>query len=379
VKLAAVPAIAWGLARLMGFQGLEASVLVLCAALPTATNAYILAVRMTGDGRGRDPDYRRHGALDGDDSSLARPGVGLHECNLSARAGSVGETFTSLIRETAMQLGDQRGSDNIEDRRGIAGGGLGIGGVVIALIAMFWRGPFGDPQHRRVGRALGAIAEGAPQGAPADEAGQFVSKVLGSTEDVWTQIFKQSKVPYHPPTLVLYDGAVRSACGMGQAAMGPFYCPNDQKLYIDLAFYQDLKNRFHAPGDFAQAYVIAHEVGHHVQNQLGIMEKMEEMRARVSKTEYNQYSVRLELQADCFAGVWGHHAANANLLDPGDVEEGLTAATAIGDDRLQKQSQGYVVPESFTHGSSAQRVRWFKRGMDSGQMGNCDTFSSKGL
>ena len=201
--------------------------------------------------------------------------------------------------------------------------------------------------------------------------------MLGSTEDVWGQIFQQSGSTYTPPTLVLYSGAVRSACGMGQAAMGPFYCPNDQKLYLDLSFYDDLRRRFQAPGDFAQAYVIAHEVGHHVQNLTGTFQKMEAARGRVSQAEYN--SVRMELQADCYAGVWGHHAAGKHLLDPGDIDEALTAATAIGDDRLQQQSQGYVVPDSFTHGSSAQRVRWFKRGMDSGRPKDCDTFSARSL
>jgi predicted metalloprotease len=280
-----------------------------------------------------------------------------------------------------MQLGGQRGSDNVEDRRGLGvGGGIGIGTVVIAIVAYF----LGiDPstvldvanQVQQPQPARQAGREGAPQ----DELGQFVSRVLGSTEDVWTEIFRAGGREYRDPTLVLYTQAVRSACGMGQAAMGPFYCPNDQKLYIDLAFYRDLRDRFHAPGDFAQAYVIAHEVGHHVQNQLGTMDKLHSLQGRVARAEYNQASVRVELQADCFAGVWGHHAANAGLLDPGDVEEGLAAATAIGDDRLQKQSQGYVVPESFTHGTSAQRVRWFKRGMDSGRMGDCDTFSSRVL
>ncbi|HUP96406.1 MAG TPA: neutral zinc metallopeptidase [Usitatibacter sp.] len=282
-----------------------------------------------------------------------------------------------------MQLGGQRGSGNIVDRRGIGvGGGLGIGGVIIAIVAAF----LGlDPNA-----VLNMANEVAPQttqgqqaqpktGTPEDEMGQFVSKVLGSTEDVWKELFRSSGQRYQEPTLVLYSGAVRSACGMGQAAMGPFYCPNDAKLYIDLSFYRDLKTRFRAPGDFAQAYVIAHEVGHHVQNQLGVMSKMESLRGRVSKGEYNQASVRLELQADCFAGVWAHHAANANLLESGDVEEGLNAASAIGDDRLQQQTQGRVVPESFTHGSSAQRVRWFKRGMESGRMQECDTFNTRVL
>jgi predicted metalloprotease len=178
---------------------------------------------------------------------------------------------------------------------------------------------------------------------------------------------------------VLYQQGTRTGCGVGQAAMGPFYCPNDQKLYIDLSFMNELQQRFHAPGDFAQAYVIAHEVGHHVQNQLGIMQQLESLRGRASKQDYNRASVRIELQADCFAGVWGHHAANANLLDPGDLEEGLAAAAAVGDDRLQRQAQGYVVPESFTHGSSAQRTRWFRRGMETGRIANCDTLNSNVL
>jgi len=279
-----------------------------------------------------------------------------------------------------MQLGGQRGSSNIEDRRGMGiGGGLGIGGIVIAIIAAF----LGlDPSAviDTVNQVQPqADSREAPKGAPADEMGQFVSKVLGSTEDVWTQVFRASGREYRNPNLVLYTQAVRSACGMGQSAMGPFYCPNDQKLYIDLAFYRDLKERFRAPGDFAQAYVIAHEVGHHVQNQLGVMQKLEAARGRVSKGEYNEISVRTELQADCFAGIWANHAASAKLLESGDIEEGLNAASAIGDDRLQKQAQGYVVPESFTHGSSAQRVRWFKRGMDSGRVADCDTFNSRGL
>ena len=282
-----------------------------------------------------------------------------------------------------MQLGGQRGSGNIEDRRGIGvGGGLGIGGVVIALIAMFLGV---DPSavlnmaNEVAPQATQGPQKAAPQGAPADEMGQFVSKVLGSTEDVWQQEFKALGKQYREPKLVLFTQAVRSACGMGQSAMGPFYCPNDEQLYIDLSFYRDLKTRFKAPGDFAQAYVIAHEVGHHVQNQLGIMKQMEAMRGRVSKGEYNQASVRLELQADCFAGVWARRAAAANLLEAGDLEEGLNAASAIGDDRLQQQTQGHVVPESFTHGSSAQRVRWFRKGMETGRMQDCDTFSTRAL
>ena len=219
----------------------------------------------------------------------------------------------------------------------------------------------------------------APKGAPADEMGQFVSKVLGSTEEVWSKLLQQSNAPYRKPTLVLYDGQVRSACGMGQSAMGPFYCFGDENLYIDLSFFRDMKTRFRAPGDFAQAYVIAHEVGHHVQKLTGSLQKMEGMRGRGSQTEQNRTSVSMELQADCYAGVWGHHAGNMKQLDSGDIAEALNAATAIGDDRLQKQSQGHVVPESFTHGSSEQRVRWFKRGLVSGQPKDCDTFSARSL
>jgi predicted metalloprotease len=277
-----------------------------------------------------------------------------------------------------MDLGNQRASGNVEDRRGMGmvGGGLGLGGVVIALIAYF----FGiDPSV-----VLNTAEQAAPEresreaqrGTPADAAGQFVSKVLGSTEDVWGTVFRQSGAGYRPPTLVLYDGQVRSACGMGQAAMGPFYCPGDEKLYIDLAFFRDLQTRFRAPGDFAQAYVIAHEVGHHVQKLTGAFQKLESAKARGSKADFNRTSVRMELQADCYAGVWGHHAGNMNQLDAGDIAEGMNAATAVGDDRLQKQSQGRVVPESFTHGSSEQRVRWFKRGLDSGRPRDCDTFSA---
>ena len=279
-----------------------------------------------------------------------------------------------------MELGNQRASGNVEDRRGIGiGGGLGVGGIVIALVAYFLG--FDPSTVINVAEQVNTQRDTreVPKGAPKDEAGQFVSKVLGSTEDVWTKIFQQSKGQYHPPTLVLYDGAVRSSCGTGQSAMGPFYCPNDRKVYIDLAFYKDLRDRFRAPGDFAQAYVIAHEVGHHVQNQLGLMEKLNSMQGRVSKQQLNQAQVRIELQADCFAGVWAHHAGNAKLLDPGDVEEGLTAAAAIGDDRIQKQTQGQVVPESFTHGSSAQRVRWFRRGMESGRAQDCDTQNASAL
>jgi uncharacterized protein len=262
-----------------------------------------------------------------------------------------------------MQLGDQQASGNVEDRRGIGvGGGLGIGGIAVAIVAYFLG--FDPGTAINIGQQVSSQKETreAPKGAPGDEAGQFTAKVLGSTEAVWGKIFQQSNAQYRPPTLVLYEAQVRSACGTGQAAMGPFYCPNDQKLYLDLSFFRDLQTRFKAPGDFAQAYVIAHEVGHHVQQLTGKL-----------KEGSNQASVRQELQADCYAGVWGHHAGVMKQLDAGDLAEALAAASAIGDDRLQKQTQGRVTPDSFTHGSSEQRVRWFKRGMDSGQPKACDT------
>lgn len=261
----------------------------------------------------------------------------------------------------------------------VAGGGLGVGGIVIALIAYFLGF---DPSTvmnvaEQVAAPQGETQE-VPKGAPADQMGQFVAKILGSTEEVWDKLLPQSnQSPYRPPTLVLYDGQVRSACGMGQSAMGPFYCPGDEKLYLDFAFFRDLQTRFRAPGDFAQAYVIAHEVGHHVQKLTGAFQKMEAARGRVSEVEFNRISVRMELQADCYAGVWGHYAGTMNQLDSGDIAEALNAATAIGDDRLQQQTQGRVVPESFTHGSSEQRVRWFKRGLDSGRPQDCDTFSTR--
>ena len=260
---------------------------------------------------------------------------------------------------------------------GMVGGGLGVGGVLIAVVAYFLGV---DPRA-----ALNMAEQVSPQqqsqrgavGTPADQMGQFVSRVLGSTEDVWTRVFEQSGSEYRPPTLVLYDGMTRSACGTGQAAMGPFYCPNDEKLYVDLSFYRDLQIRFRAPGDFAQAYVIAHEVGHHVQKLTGTFKRLQS--ARGSAAGKNGVSVRMELQADCYAGVWGNRAGAMKQLDSGDVEEALNAATAIGDDRLQQQTQGRVVPESFTHGTSEQRVRWFQRGMQSGNPKSCDTFSAASL
>ena len=281
-----------------------------------------------------------------------------------------------------MKLGDQRASGNVEDRRGMGpvAGGVGIGGIVLAIIAAFM-GIDPSVVLDTASRMSPPPAETqAPQkSGPPDEMQVFVSKVLASTEDTWEQVFRSANKDYREPKLVLFSGATRSACGVGQSAMGPFYCPNDEKVYIDLSFFRDLRARFQAPGDFAQAYVIAHEVGHHVQKQLGVMDQLQSLQGRVSKSEFNQASVRVELQADCFAGLWAHYAGSRNLLDPGDLEEGLNAAAAIGDDRLQKQTQGRIVPESFTHGSSDQRVRWFKRGMESGRMQDCDTFAARSL
>jgi len=286
-----------------------------------------------------------------------------------------------------MRIDDQERSSNIEDRRGmsvgrgVAGGGIGI--VVIALIAMFLGVDPGVILQSGITEGPGPGSQQPVESrAPSreDKQADFVAAVLGSTEEVWTDIFARGGRTYRKPTLVLFTGQVQSACGYAQAAVGPFYCPADQKLYIDLAFYRDLQDRFKAPGDFAQAYVIAHEVGHHVQNLLGIAERVHGMQQRSGKQQANALSVRMELQADCFAGIW---AARANqkrrILEPGDVEEGLGAAAAVGDDNIQKQSRGYVSPESFTHGSSQQRVRWFRRGLDTGDLKACDAFAAAQL
>ena len=285
-----------------------------------------------------------------------------------------------------MRFDNSRESSNVEDRRGGGGGGLPIGGrgiglgtIVLALVAMY----FGVDPSVVLNQAVQAPAPSAsrPAGPPANDAETvFIRHVLAETEDTWTQLFRAGGKEYVEPTLVLFTGATRTACGVGQAAMGPFYCPADRKVYIDLAFYQELKTRFKAPGDFAQAYVIAHEVGHHVQNLLGISEKVQAARERASEREANALSVRLELQADCLAGVWAKNAdAARGILEAGDVDEALSAATAIGDDSLQKQAQGYAVPDSFTHGSAEQRVRWFRRGMESGQLNACNTFQARSL
>ena len=270
------------------------------------------------------------------------------------------------------------GSGNIEDRRGMGMAlpvGGGIGGLVLLLIfsALTGTNPAdlinsSQPESGSVG-TTGAAAD--------DPQTEFVSVVLRSTEEVWGQIFQQRGGTYQPPRLVLFTQATQSACGVGQSAMGPFYCPADQKVYLDLSFFHDLDSRFGAPGDFAQAYVVAHEVGHHIQTLTGVSERVHAQRQRMSERAANQLSVQQELQADCYAGVWGHYAArDQNLLDPGDAEEGLRAAAAIGDDRLQRQSQGHVVPESFTHGSSEQRMEWLRRGMDNGRVEACDTFNT---
>lgn len=270
-------------------------------------------------------------------------------------------------------------SSNVQDRRGMGGplmAGGGIGAIVIALVVMFLGG---DPNE--VLQQAPAPGQEAPKPGEPDPEGDFVKGVLFETEKSWDAIFKeQLGRQYQQPELILFSGSTQSACGVGQAAAGPFYCPLDQKVYIDLSFYRDLRERFGAPGDAAQAYVIAHEVGHHVQTLLGISEQVMSQRQRLGRAEGNELSVRQELQADCFAGVWANHADRARqILEPGDVEEAMNAASAIGDDRIQRQTQGQVVPESFTHGSSAQRMTWFRRGLETGQVQACDTFAARSL
>jgi uncharacterized protein len=302
-----------------------------------------------------------------------------------------------------MRWRGQQRSDNIEDRRGMSspsslgmggGGGLlnllpmvfklfGFKGGLIAVLAIGAYGLFsGNLGNMLSGSAPAPRESGKPvqQSAQEKELVAFVAVVLGDTEQTWHQLFRDMGAQYKEPKLVLFRGATRTACGFGQAAMGPFYCPGDNKVYIDLQFYDDLKQRFKAPGDFAQAYVIAHEVGHHVQNLLGISAKVRKAQASLNEVGRNKLSVRQELQADCFAGIWAHNADRSRqLLEKGDIQEGLTAASAIGDDRLQKQSGGLVSPDSFTHGSSAQRVKWFRVGFDKGEIKACDTFSAKNL
>jgi hypothetical protein len=298
----------------------------------------------------------------------------------------------------------RRQSGNIEDRRGQAGpggfggagprigmglpgggrgGGLGIGAVVVILFVAWVAGvnPFeilGGPEGGPAQRGSSQQPSG-QMGAPSDEGGQFVATVLADTEDSWGRIFAGGGTRYAPPTLVLFTGSTESACGFASEAMGPFYCAGDRKVYIDLAFYAELRDRFNAPGDFAEAYVIAHEIGHHVQNLLGTLPEVDRMRGQAGETEANQLSVRLELQADCYAGIWAHFAEQKGILEVGDIDEALNAAAQIGDDAIQMRTQGYVVPESFNHGTSAQRSRWFKRGYNQGDLAACDTFSANGV
>ncbi len=326
-----------------------------------------------------------------------------------------------------MRWRGERQSENVEDRRGEGGGfgfpfpgggvrfpsgggsgrggGLGIVGILIILGLMLFFGvdpsvimqggrPGGDasnfpdlrlPQSRPETTNLPIPGQQGPQverpqTSSEDDLKSFVSVVLGTTEDVWEELLARYGRRYSEPKLVLFSGGVRSACGVGLSQMGPFYCPIDQKVYIDLDFYRELKNRFRAPGDMAQAYVIAHEIGHHVQTLLGISDQVQAVKSRVSERQANAIQVRMELQADCFAGIWANHADEIkNIIEPGDIEEALGAASAIGDDRIQKQTQGYVVPDSFTHGSSEQRVRWFRQGFESGRLESCDTFNADQL
>jgi predicted metalloprotease len=285
-----------------------------------------------------------------------------------------------------MRWQNERRSENVEDRRGIPAAGIavggGIGALVLVLVALFLGA---DP--KQVLNLLQNNQQAAPGNQPAaptdpaeDKLADFVKVVLGETEDVWTEQFRKMNKEYKQPTLVLFKNVVNSACGNANAAVGPFYCPADQKVYIDLAFYQELQDRFKAPGEFAEAYVIAHEIGHHVQNLLGISDKVHAQQSRGTKEEGNEMSVRLELQADFLAGVWAHHLhENRQILEAGDVEDGLRAASAIGDDRLQRESQGYVVPDSFTHGTSKQRVRWFRKGLETGDINQGDTFGTDDL
>jgi hypothetical protein len=291
-----------------------------------------------------------------------------------------------------MRWEDGRRSENVEDRRGspvsrkvLVGGGGGIGVLLLALLGMFFG--FNPGSIFQGGSSVQAPSSSVSQQGhqslsdPASEKQkEFLSVVLADTEDVWQEVFHRSNRTYQPPKLVLFTQAVESACGFAQAAMGPFYCPLDHKVYLDMSFFNDMQTRLGAEGDFAQAYVIAHEVGHHVQNLLGIIERVEQKKRQGGQTEANMLSIRLELQADCLAGVWAHRAhRNRQILESGDIEEGLNAASAVGDDRIQKQTRGYVVPDSFTHGTSAQRIRWFRRGLESGEQGQCNTFNTNRL
>ena len=292
-----------------------------------------------------------------------------------------------------MRLDELPTSDRIEDRRGVPGGRAGLGiGTVVVLGLIGWA--LGIDPRLLIGGAEMISGSNQTQqqpaspgstGAPSDEMGHFVSQILGSTQAEWTEIFARSGKTYNPPTLVMFSGSTQSGCGFAQAAMGPFYCPIDQKVYLDTSFFQDLQQRFGACNgskscQFSEAYVIAHEIGHHVQNLLGLLPKVQEAQKAMGEAEKNSLQVRVELQADCLAGVWANHGqAKWQFIEPGDVESALQTASAIGDDRLQKQAQGYVVPDSFTHGTSAQRSRWFSTGLRSGEVASCDTFRTEGL
>jgi predicted metalloprotease len=277
----------------------------------------------------------------------------------------------------------RRQSTNVEDRRGISGGGLAVGGGIIGVIVVVLNLLLGGDASQIPPELLPGQQQSRQLSPTEDSAenlrAEFVKVVLAETEDVWTNIFQQKGQQYPEPTLVLFRDAVQSGCGSASAASGPFYCPGDHKLYIDLSFYEELQERFHAPGDFAMAYVIAHEVGHHVQTLLGTSDKLAKARQTMGQAGYNRLSVKMELQADFLAGVWAHYANRAKILEPGDIEEALTAANAIGDDRLQKEAQGRVMPDAFTHGTSAQRMYWFKKGFDSGDISQGDTFSDPSL
>ena len=282
-----------------------------------------------------------------------------------------------------MRLGRSRRSTNVEDYRSSPGGrpGLkfGLGTIVVLVIGYF----LGINPLTMLGimnnmQGSAPTAAPAPDGAPTDQGSDLVRAVLGDTEDTWSAIFQANGAQYPPPTLALFRGSIQSACGFASSASGPFYCPGDRKVYIDLAFYDELAQQFQAPGDFAQAYVLAHEVGHHVQNVLGTLEKVQAAQRRLGEAERNQLQVRVELQADCYAGIWAHHAEKSrSILEPGDIDEGLKAASAVGDDSIQRRMQGHVMPESFTHGSAGQRMRWFTRGYESGELASCDTFSAR--
>lgn len=281
-----------------------------------------------------------------------------------------------------MRWRGERQSSNIEDRRGLTpkvavGGGLGT--LVVIIIALLFGADPRQLLEQVPSSPTSEVQSSRPVNAEEEELKQFVSVVLAKSEDVWNDVFRQNGRQYREPTLVLFSDQVRSACGMAGAAVGPFYCPADEKVYIDLAFYEELRRRFQAPGDFAQAYVVAHEVGHHVQNLLGISDRVDAMRGRVSEAETNRLSVRLELQADFFAGVFARYVQNQGMLEAGDIEEALRAASAVGDDRIQRRTTGYIVPDSFTHGTSEQRLRWFKKGYETGDMRQGDTFNTNDL